>query len=45
MRRNNFGFATEQSVFSLERLRLHADEPLIYSVDVLPAEKLNPSEN
>jgi GntR family transcriptional regulator len=33
------------SVFSLERLRLHADEPLIYSVDVLPAEKLNISEN
>jgi GntR family transcriptional regulator len=33
------------SVFSLERLRLHAGEPLIYSVDVLPAEKLNASED
>jgi GntR family transcriptional regulator len=30
-------------VFALERLRLHADEPLIYSVDVLPAEYVDSS--
>jgi GntR family transcriptional regulator len=31
-------------VFALERVRLHADEPLIYSVDVLPADKLGNTE-
>jgi GntR family transcriptional regulator len=32
-------------VFSLERIRLHADEALIYSVDVLPAERLEPLQH
>jgi len=32
-------------VFSLERIRLHADEPLIYSVDVLPADKLDVTDS
>jgi GntR family transcriptional regulator len=34
-----------EPVFSLERLRLHAGEPLIYSLDVLPAEKINATQN
>lgn len=33
------------SVFALERVRLHAGEPLIYSLDVLPADKLGNTEN